>query len=123
MSDSKVNGFGSMTDAQVADDTRLVPVGLASTGQLSAATIAQMKKAFATIATVYTALGTEGSSFAPGAPITGRNILYIVREGNFLYPTVSGPDSTQFTWDNTNIGVGIPLTRAGERFMILHKSY
>lgn len=123
MSDEKINAFPALTDGQVADDTRLVPIGLASTGKLSYGTVAQQKTAYATKATVYTATGTEGSTITPGAPVAGRNILYIVREGNFLYPTVSGPDSTQYTWDNVNIGLGVPVSGAGERFMILHNSY
>jgi len=123
MSDEKINAFPALTDGQVADDTRLIPIGLASTGKMSYGTVSQQKKAYATKATLYTAIGTEGSTITTGAPVAGRNILYIVREGNFLYPTISSPDSTQYTWDNTNIGLGMPVSVAGERFMILHNSY
>jgi hypothetical protein len=80
----------------------------------------------------YTADGTEGSTLttcgvdanlASAAPtICGKKILLIIR-GYWKLDMVSNlPASDEFTWDNSEIGLGIePLP--GEKFLILYRAY
>lgn len=71
--------------------------------------------------TVYTATGNEGNTISP-AIILGKMILFITRENNPLYKVSNSPDSSEFTWDNTNILLGAQ-TNPGERFLILYRNY
>jgi hypothetical protein len=122
MSDKKIIDFVTLTDGQAADDTRLVGIGTASTGTMGKATIAQMKNAFATKSTVYVATGTEGSTLTITA-LANRSIVAVFRGPGPIYPVTSSPASDEYTWDNTNIGLGAAVGGAGEKFLILHKSY
>lgn len=122
MSDKLIKDFDALTDGQVADDTRLVGVGVASTGRMGKATIAQLKNAFATKSEVYRATGTEGSTLTISA-LANRSIVAVFRGPGPIYPAVSSPASDEYTWDNTDIVLGAAVGGAGEKFLILHKSY
>lgn len=122
MSDKLIKDFVTLTDGQAADDTRLIGIGIASTGTMGKATIAQMKNAFATKSLTYVATGTEGSTLTIVA-LANRDIVAIFRGPGPIYLTVSSPASDEYTWDNTDIVLGAAVGGAGEKFLILHKSY
>lgn len=122
MSDKLIKDFDALSDGQAADDTRLVGIGLGSTGKMGKATIAQMKNAFSTKSLVYITTGTEGSTLTISA-LANRDIVAILRGPGPIYPVVSAPASDEYTWDNTNIGLGVAVGGAGEKFLVLHKSY
>lgn len=122
MSDKLIKDFDALSDGQVADDTRLMGSGVASTGKMGKGTVAQYKKAFSTFSTVYVATGSEGSTLTISA-LANRDIVAIFRGPGPIYPIVSSPASDEYTWDNTNIGLGVAVGGAGEKFLILHKSY
>ncbi len=70
----------------------------------------------------FTATGTEGSSIVI-AGIAGKKILFVTREYSPLYPVSNLPNTTEYTWDGTTIGLNEDLpTQAGERFLILYRS-
>lgn len=70
----------------------------------------------------YVATGSEGSTITP-PEIAGKKILLIIRENNPLFKVSSAPDSAEFTWDNTDIVLGTPISVPGERFLILYRNY
>ncbi len=70
----------------------------------------------------YVADGSEGSTIIAPADFAGKKILLITREYSPLYKVSNLPQSTEFTWDDTNIGLGLP-TLPGERFLILYRTY
>lgn len=70
----------------------------------------------------YVATGTEGSTITP-PEVAGKKILLIIRENNPIFKVSINPDPAEFTWDNTNIGLGTPVSGAGERFLILYRDY
>ena len=75
----------------------------------------------------YTADGSEGSTLTTIAngnipEINGKKILLLTREFAPLYKVDTNPNTTEFTWDNNDIGLGFP-TAAGERFLILYRTY
>lgn len=76
----------------------------------------------------YVATGAEGITLTSGGgtpnipEINGKKILLITREFAPMYKVSSAPTNTEFTWDNTNIGLGMS-TIAGERFLILYRTY
>jgi hypothetical protein len=120
MSDVLIKDFPALTDGQVNDDTKLIPLGIASTGKLYSGTIAQLKLALATQKEKYTATGSEGRVITIGA-LAGKQILMVAREGSVIYEVDSSPDSLEFVWDSTSITTGVDIN-AGERFLIIYKS-
>jgi len=70
--------------------------------------------------TIYVATGAEGKTLTI-PDISGKKILLITRDSAILYKTSSAPDSTQYTWDFTSIGLGTD-TGAGQKFLILWRN-
>lgn len=70
--------------------------------------------------TTYVATGSEGKILTIPA-IAGKKILLITRDNAVLYKTSSAPDSTQYTWDLSQIGVGTNID-AGQKFLILWRN-
>lgn len=70
----------------------------------------------------YVATGSEGSTLTP-AEVVGKKILLIIRENNPLFKVSINPESSEYTWDNTSIVLGTPISVAGERFLILYRNY
>lgn len=72
----------------------------------------------------YVATGDEGSTIPCSLipEICGKKILLVTREYSPLYRVSNLPQSTEFTWDNTELGLGLPAM-PGERFLILYRSY
>lgn len=123
MANSKINGLTPLTDGQVADDTRLFPLADATTGIAGSATIAQLKLLATVTKVKYVATGAEGTTITIPA-LAAKTILLIAREGGIIHevtiPTV--PDTGEFTFDSTNINLGLTVSGAGERFTILYRS-
>lgn len=116
MADEKIIDWPALSDAQAEDDTRLVATGIVGTGKLYSGTIAQLKKVFQTRVKNYTGLGSEGSTLTL-SELAGRRIVGIWREGTYMYPVVSAPDSVSYTFDTTSIVFGNAIG-LGERFAI-----
>lgn len=121
MSDSLINGLiPQLTDAQVDDSTRVLPIANVTSGIANFGSIGQIKKVTSTQRIKYVATGAEGTTLSISA-LAGRYILGIWREGACLYDVLSAPDSAEYIWDSTNITLGL-ATNAGERFLILWKN-
>lgn len=116
----KINAFPTLTDGQVDDNTKLVGLGIASTGKMYSGTVEQLKKIFSTQKFKYVATGSEGTTLTI-ATIAGKYILAIFREGMAMYEVSSSPDSTEFIWNSTTITLGL-AANPGERFLILYKN-
>lgn len=71
--------------------------------------------------TIYTATGNEGLSFSVPV-VAGKKILFVTRENNPLFKVSNAPASSEFTWNDTIIGLGA-ITNPGERFLILYRNY
>lgn len=69
----------------------------------------------------YVADGTEGLTLTIEA-LKGKKILLITRDNAILYPVSNLPDTTQFTWDGTDIGLSTNLLE-GNRLLILYRNY
>jgi hypothetical protein len=69
----------------------------------------------------YVADGSEGDTLTV-PEITGKKVLLVTREFTPLYRVSNLPAGTEFTWDDMNIGLGLP-TMPGERFLFLYRNY
>lgn len=117
----RIDQLSALTDSQVAEDSRLIAIGDPSTGQLYKCTQAQQKKAYSTQKVQYTATGSEGSTLTIAA-LAGKNIVAVFREGGLLFEADSSPDTVEYTWDDTDIVLGLAVNYAGERFLILYNN-
>jgi hypothetical protein len=121
MADKKIIEFAVPTDAQVADSTMLWVIGDPVTGLLYHVTGAQAKRAFGTYKKKYTTNGTEGDTLTI-SELANKEILLISREGQVMYEVDEDPDTVEFVFDGTSITLGLAVTAAGERFLILYKT-
>lgn len=119
MADQQINLKPSLSDAQVGDDSKIVPWAVGATGFMNKATVAQIKKIMSVQKYLYTATGSEGTTITIGA-LASMYILSIHREGSCMYEVVSAPDSVSFIWNGSSITLGL-ATSAGERFLIQYK--
>lgn len=77
---------------------------------------------------VYHATGNEGLTITTGGvnpnvpEINGKKLLLITREQSPIYKVSSNPDSAEFTWDNSLVGLGA-VTNPNERFLFLYRNY
>lgn len=69
----------------------------------------------------YTATGSEGKALTV-PEIAGKKLLLVTREYSPLYRVSNLPAGSEFTWNDTVIGLGLP-TMPGERFLILYRTY
>lgn len=69
----------------------------------------------------YVSDGSEGSTLTIPA-LKGKRIMMITRESGIIYKVSNNPDSTEYTWNDTDIGLGIPVI-ANQRFLILYRNY
>lgn len=118
----KINQLDAISNADAKNDSFVLAQAHPTTGLAKKITVAQAKEVFATKATLYTATGSEGTNLTIPA-LLGRQILSIMRESGPIFPIGSSPDSSQYTWDDTTIGLGAAVSGAGERFLILHRTY
>lgn len=107
-----------LTDAQVVDDNRLVPLCDPVSGISGSSTMAQVKKAVGTLRLKFVATGAEGTVLTIST-LNQMNVISIAREGAVLYDVLSGPDPVEYIWDGTNVTLGL-ATHPGERFLILY---
>lgn len=68
---------------------------------------------------IYTADGSENKKITI-SEIQGKKILLIIRENNPIYKVSNNPDSSEYTWDYSDIHLGVE-TQTGERFLILYR--
>jgi hypothetical protein len=69
----------------------------------------------------YVADGTEGTTLSI-PEIVGKKILMVTREYSVIYKVSNLPESTEYTWDDAVIELGLE-TQSGERFLILYRNY
>lgn len=117
----KINELTARTDADASNDNWLYPLCDPATGVSGKITVAQAKIVFATQKVKYVATGAEGTTITITA-LAGKEILSIAREGGTIYEVDSSPDTTEFTWDDTDIVLGLAVTGAGERFLIQYRT-
>lgn len=118
----KINQLDAATDAEAKNDSWLDAIADPVNGIAKKRTGAQAKEVFATKKFKYVATGSEGSTLTI-PELLGYDILLIMRESGPLYEVGSSPDSSEFTWDQTDIVLGAPVGGAGERFLILYKTF
>lgn len=71
--------------------------------------------------TEYVADGTEGTTLTL-PELLSKKILLIVRANNPIHKASNAPAATEYTWDDTTIGLGTATT-LNERFLILYRNY
>lgn len=118
----KINQLDAATDDEAKNDSWLDPIADPINGIAKKRTTAQSKAVFSTKKLKYVATGTEGSTLTI-PQLLGYDILLILRESGPLYEVGASPDSSEFTWDETDIVLGAPVGGAGERFLILYKTF
>lgn len=66
---------------------------------------------------------TEGSTL--NIPqLVGKKLLLLTRENAPLHKVSNSPNSSQYTWNDTAIGLGVAVnTEATERFVYLYRNY
>jgi hypothetical protein len=117
----RIDQLTAATDAQVADSTWLHLIGDPATGQMYKCTKEQIKTALSTQKYLYRATGSEGTTLTIPT-IEGKNIIVIMRESGPIYEVDSSPDEVEFTWDGTDITLGMGVNYANERFLILYNN-
>lgn len=118
----KINQLDALTDAQAKNDSWVIAQAEPIGGVAKKMTVAQAKEVYATKKLKYVATGAEGSTLTIPT-IAGYDILLIMRESGPIFQVGSAPDSSEFTWDDTDIVLGAAVGGAGERFLILYKTY
>lgn len=69
----------------------------------------------------YVATGAEGTTLSI-PEIVGKKVLFATRESSPIYKVSSGPVASEYTWNDTIIGLGV-ATNPGDRFLILYRNY
>lgn len=118
----KINQLDPGTDADAKNDSYLFAQADPINGLSKKITTAQAKEVFTPKAIKYVATGSEGSTLTI-PEILGKQVLIIMRESGPIFEVGSSPDSSEFTWDDTDIVLGAPVGGAGERFLILYRTY
>ena len=118
----KTNQLDPTSDADAKNDSYLLPLADPINGLSKKMSIAQAKEAFGVKSKLYTASGSEGSTLTI-TEIQGKQILAILRESGPIFEVGSSPGSSEFTWDDNDIGLGAAVGGAGERFLILYRTY
>lgn len=118
----KINQLDPISSTDAKNDSFVLAQAHPTTGLAKKITVAQAKEVFATKSLKYTATGSEGSSLTIPA-LSGYDILLIMRESGPIYKVGASPDSSEYTWNDTTIGLGAPVSGAGERFQILYRTY
>lgn len=118
----KINQLDPTSDAEAKNDSYLLALADPINGLSKKMTVSQAKEAFGVKSKLYTATGSEGDTLTI-PEVQGKQILAIFRESGPIWETGSSPDSSQYTWDDTDIVLGAPVNMAGERFNILYRTY
>lgn len=118
----RVDQLDAISAAQAKNNGWFIPQCDPATGISKKMSVEQAKEVYATKKLTYTATGSEVSSLVIPA-LAGYDILMIMRESGPLFEVGASPLSNQFTWDDTTIGLGAPVSGAGEQFLILYRTY
>lgn len=118
----KQNQLDAATDAESKNDSYLLPIADPVNGISKKMTVAQAKETFGVKAKLYVATGSEGSTLSV-TEIQGKQVLTILRESGPIFQVGTSPLSNQFTWDDTSVVLGAPVSGAGEQFLILYRTY
>lgn len=119
MANKKINELVAASNTESADDTRLFPSADATTGVAKKQTIAQSKDVFRVKKLKYVSDNTEASTLTIST-LANRIIILIARESGIIFEVASAPTSSEFTWDNTSIVLGVSVSGSNERFLILY---
>lgn len=119
MADKKINELDALLDAEVAEDTRLFAIADGTTGLAKKGTVAQAKLVFSPKKVKYVSDNSEGSTLTI-PELSGKTILLIARESGIIYEVESAPTSSEFTFDGTDIVLGVEVSGYDERFLILY---
>jgi len=117
----KINQLDAATDEESKNDSYLDGIADPVNGLAKKRTTAQSKQVFCTKSEKYVATGDEGTTITIPA-LAGRQILAIFRSSGIIYEVGASPESDEFTWDDADIVLGT-ATNAGEKFLILHRTY
>jgi hypothetical protein len=118
----KINQLDAISNTDAKNDSFVLAQAHPTTGLAKKITVAQAKEVFATKAFKYTATGSEGTTLTIAA-LSGYQILAILRESGPIFEVGASPASAEYTWDDTDIVLGTPVGGAGERFLILYRTY
>lgn len=118
----KINQLDPISAADAKNDSFVLAQAHPTTGLAKKITVAQAKEVFATKSITYTATGSEGTTLTIPA-LSGYQILAIMRESGPIFEVGASPGSAEFTWDDTDIELGAAVGSAGERFLILYRTY
>lgn len=118
----KFNQLDPISDANAKNDSWLLGQADPITGLAYKMTVEQAKEVYGTKSLKYVATGSEGSTLTIPT-LLGYQILSILRESGPLFEVGSSPLSNQYTWDDTDIGLGAAVSGAGEQFLILYRTY
>lgn len=69
----------------------------------------------------YVATGSEGTTLSV-PEIVGKKVLFVTRESAPIYKVSNAPSSSEYTWNDTIIGLGA-AANPGDRFLILYRNY
>lgn len=117
----KINQLDAITSANAKNDSWVLAQANPTTGVANKLTVAQAKEVFATKSVKYTASGSEGKTLTIPA-LSGYQILAILRSSGPIYEIGASPESDEYTWDDTTIGLGADAN-PGEKFLILYRNY
>lgn len=115
MADKKINELDACTDAEATDDSRLYANADASTGVAKKSTFLQQRVK----RLKYVSDNTEGDTLTI-PELSGRIVLLIARESGIIFEVNSAPTSSEFTFDGTDIVLGVDVSGVDERFLILY---
>lgn len=118
----KINQLDPITSTNAKNDSWVLAQADPVSGVAKKITVAQAKEVYGTKSLTYTANGTEGNTLTIAA-LSGRQILMIMRESGAIFEVGADPESSEYTWDDTDIVLGAAVSMAGERFIILHRTY
>jgi hypothetical protein len=116
----RIDQLDPALDALVTDPSSLWVVCDPLDGIAKKATRSQLTAALSGITSLpYVADGTEGDTLSILA-LDGKTIILIIREGSGLHPVETSPDSLEYSFDGTDITLGLAVNYAGERFLIIY---
>jgi len=119
MASKKINQLDALSDNEVNTNTNLFAIADPTTGLAKKGTVAQARLAFTPKTVKYTATGSENVTLTIGA-LSGKTILMVMRESGPIYEVVSAPNSSEFTFNGTDVTLGVAVGGAGERFLFLY---
>lgn len=115
MANKKINELDACSDSEATDDTRLYANADSATGLAKKATFLQQRVK----RLKYVSDNTEVATLTI-PELSGRIVLLIARESGIIFEVDSAPTSSEFTFDGTDIVLGVDVSGMNERFLILY---